>query len=353
MIFLLYPFELLYKLGFFLVSRYKKFKGNKDAFPFKIISVGNLSVGGTGKSVVVPFLVRLLGIQEAVIILRGYKGSVEKSGRSVMASDGQQIFLNKKEAGDEALMYAQELNVPVVVGADRYRSCRVLESWVQSTQKKINYVILDDAYQNYSVKKNCEILLIDARAPFDNGHCLPVGRLREKDYTRADVIILTHADMISQQERAHIKEKLLADFDDNKIFMGAHVPGGIFFQNKKEFVRTDYVHKKFLVTAGVGSFSGVCNTAKQAGVTIGAMREYTDHHQYVSQDIDDLVAHMKNKNCDGIVTTAKDWVKLESLINKRSDAQALPFYVLRVSFEFLSPHEYDKFIAIFRGHLSI
>ncbi len=328
---------------------YKKIKSNKETFSFKITSVGNLSVGGTGKSVVVPFLVRILGVQESAIVLRGYKGSIEKMGRSTMVSDGSSVFISRGESGDEAMMYCQELSIPVVVGTNRYMSCRLLESWMQHENKKIKYVVLDDAYQNYSVKKDCEILLLDARAPFDNGHCLPAGRLREKDYARADFIILTHADMIREQERLNIKEKILTDFDGDRIFMGAHVPSGIFFHNKTEVGRSDYSNKKFLVAAGVGSFSGVCNTARQAGVVIGATQEYKDHHHYKPQDIDNLISVMKTKKCDAILTTAKDWVKLETLMNGRSDIQLLPIYVLRVAFEFLSQYEHDKFLKIFQS----
>lgn len=336
--------ERIYCLGFRLVTAYKRWRGNKGPFPFKIISVGNLSTGGTGKSVVVPFLANLLGKEHVAIALRGYKGSVSHSGQSGLVADGQTIFLTKDQCGDEAMMYALQEKIPIVVGKNRAQSCALLQRWAQVQHKKITYVILDDAYQNFDVKKDLEILLLDARAPFDNGHCLPAGMLREKDCTRADLIILTHADAVDEQARQHIKHSLLAKFPPAHIFMGAHAPSGIFHLNEKEVDVTTLAEKKFLLTAGVGSFKGVLNTAQRAGIQIHGIKEYSDHYAYTISDLEQLFAKMYDFGCDGIVTTAKDWVKMQPLLSQWSDWQRLPIFVIRVGFEFLSDQEYDNFV---------
>lgn len=345
---LLFPFEFLYIIGFKLVIAYKSFRGNRSFPQFKVIAVGNLTMGGTGKSVVVPFLANLIGFQKSAIVLRGYKGQVEHSGRSVLVSDGHQIFVTKEQSGDEAMMYGLEGNACVVVGKNRAQSLELLEDIQLQHQKKITHVLLDDAYQNHAVKKDLEILLLDARAPLGNGHCLPLGSLREKDYTRADIIILTHADRITHQHREHIKQHLLSKMPPACIFTGRHAPAGVFHLNKTKVPANQLAQKKFLLVAGVGSFQGVIHTVQSAGVSIVASKEFRDHHEYVQADLDELLGIMKREHCDGIVTTAKDWVKLQGLLSTLPDLQKSLFYVVRVTFEFLSVQEYDDFLKVMK-----
>lgn len=308
-------------------------------------------MGGTGKSVVVAFLVRTLRAQHSAIVLRGYGGLGEKSKHSLLVSDGRTVLVTRQQSGDEAMMHARALNVPVVVGKNRAQSCLLLESRARDGKYHIDYVILDDAYQNFDVQKNCEILLLDGRAPFDNGHCLPVGRLRETDYHRADIIIITHANMLSQTQRLHIRQTLLHDFDKDHIFMGAHVPHGIFYHNQTPVQTDDLKDKRFFVCAGVGSFSGVLASVKQCGVIIGDSIQFGDHHEYTIRDIKKIIDGAQMHHCDGIVTTAKDWVKLEPLLSQCVEWRLFPWHVLRVEFEFLSSHEYDNFMNVLRHML--
>jgi tetraacyldisaccharide 4'-kinase len=342
---LLVPLEVFYRIGFKVVCAYKKSKCAQKSFHFKIISVGNLSVGGTGKSVVVPVLVRALSVYGVAVALRGYKGKVSKTDESVLVTDGTTIFVDKDVCGDEAFMYAQQLGVPVVVGKNRARSCQLIENHC----KDVRYVILDDAYQHFSVKKNYDIVLLDARAPFDNGHCLPAGRLREKDYSRADAIVLTHADMVNIAEIERIKKKVLSSFDPKHIFCGRHAPAGIYHLNETLTDPLFLSNKNFLVVAGVGSFKGVIQTVEHAGVSVGDTYEYADHYAYEQCDVDGLLLRMQEKKLAGIVTTEKDWVKLFPLLITQKNWQHLPVYVIRVSFEFLSPSEYAEFIKDLRN----
>jgi tetraacyldisaccharide 4'-kinase len=338
-LFLVYPLELLYRLGFHIVIAHKRRHANKDPFPFKIIAVGNLTVGGTGKSVVVPFLVDLLGRDQSAVVLRGYRGSLERDGRAALVSDGRAIVVTREQSGDEAMMYAQQLGVPIAIGADRSRACKLLTGM----NSKIKYVILDDAYQNYSVKKDIEILLLDARAPFDNGHCLPLGRLREKDYTRATFIVLTHADNVDRTTLEYIKRIRLKKFAYEKIYEGKHASAGIYRENKDRVETFDVKSKNFLVVAGVGSFDGVVASVQQAGCSVRATKQYRDHHNYTVQNLDDVRVLMHKTSCDSVITTAKDWVKLAPLLDQEKAVGGLPIFVIRVAFEFLSPSEQNRF----------
>jgi len=347
LLFLLYPLEIIYRFGFALVTWYKRKRVYTRLFPFKIISVGNLSVGGTGKSVVVPFIARVLGVPHTAIVLRGYKGSLECRGLPTLVRDTKNIFIDVKASGDEAMMYAHVLPVPIVVCKNRARACRLLEH----VSPVPDFVLLDDAYQNYGVKKDFEIVLVDARRPFENGHCLPAGRLREKDYRRADCIIATHADAVSQMQRDAIKYELFSDIAPNRIFMGRHAFGGVY-QGNQMFLQPDsYIGSRALVCASVGAFDGVLASIARAGFIIGGTQQYRDHHAYTAADVASLMALMHKHTCSCVVTTAKDWVKLEPLVQQYEEWQSLPIFVIRVDFEFLSTQEYDCFVALLRHKL--
>lgn len=336
--------EFFYCIGFRLVHSVKRFtRSSRDAFPFKIISVGNLSVGGTGKSVVVAFLVKQLADKHCAIVLRGYKGSVQRQKKSILVSDGQQVFADRFVCGDEAVMHAQTLRVPVVVGRNRALSCDLLKE-LSLQGSPIKYVILDDAYQNSDVVKDVEIVLLDARAPLENGHCLPAGRLREKDLSRAHILILTHADLVSYcQLSLAVQQITSAGFPGDAIFCGKHRADGVYHLNLDCCSCCDIEHKKFLIAAGIGSFDGFVATVREQGICVCASYQFADHHPYTSNDVHALFDDMNQQLCDGIVVTTKDWVKLQPLLIHRADFLSLPIYVLRVVFEFLSAEEYSNF----------
>lgn len=349
---LLLPIEFLYRCGFFLVTRYKWIRGRTNNFPFKIISVGNLSVGGTGKSVFVSFLIDLLGADKSAIVTRGYRGAISASGKNRIINPEQALCLTWKDAGDEACMFVQGHNVPVVVGKNRAASCVLLSAWMTQPRRKISYVVLDDSYQNNDVVKQCEILLLDARAPFDNGHCIPVGRLREKDFSRADIIILTHADMITAQAREHVKQHLLKKFNQDRIFMGAHVPLGIYEKNEQYVNAVDAASMPFVAVAGIGSFDNFFHTLKQQKLSIVSCLQYTDHYAYAVHDVENIIACVEKNMAHGIITTAKDWVKIAPLLDQISSKNKPHFFVLRIGFEFLSSQEYACFYGAIQQYLA-
>jgi len=377
-------FELFYRAIFFVITIFKRaLVHNKRTSFFYVISVGNLSVGGTGKSVFVQFLVHALQkralalrneamkwtsvsngslAKSCAIALRGYKSKLEKTGESFLVHDGITSYYDVTETGDEAYMLAQNLQVPIVIGPNRAKSCDVLEKFYKNigAQEK-SYLILDDAYRHTTLKKNLEILLLDARHPFENNHCLPAGRLREKDYTRADIIILTHADAITTQALDDIKKNKLKKFDQTKIFSGKHVTQGIYYHNQNSNknapgstinfsdVYAGNIKKQVLVFAGIGSFSNFVHTVKQSKINpeiiISQTIEYQDHHAYTKNDLEKIIQVLEINKLDCAITTSKDWCKLEPIINQHN--LTIPIYVLRVGFEFLSTREYDNFMRVF------
>ncbi|MFH1832326.1 MAG: tetraacyldisaccharide 4'-kinase [bacterium] len=328
--------EFFYKIIFSLTCSSKKKKGGKNFPSFFIISVGNLSIGGTGKSVVTQFLVKALAPKKGAIVMRGYRGRVSKTDNSLLVHDGHNFLCDVSECGDEAFMSAQNLQVPVVVGRDRAKSCELLNS-KSGSSGQLDFIVLDDAYQNFQVKKDFEILLLDARSPFENGHCLPAGRLREKDFSRADAIILTHADSVSEPDISVIKKLLLHNFDQAKIFTGKHVCKNSMIDAQDE---------NFLIFAGIGSWESFETSVSQLGIATHNKKIYENHYAYKLSDVRDLIAYIEKHNLDGALTTQKDLCKIVPFFKYLTEKEIRYFHVLAIEFEFLSSQEYSNFMLL-------
>jgi tetraacyldisaccharide 4'-kinase len=333
--FILCFFELFYRAGFFFVSFFKRiFRQKKISFA-KTVSIGNLSVGGTGKSVLSRFLVDELIGRRGALVLRGYGGSE----KTMMVSDGNGMVCTKRLAGDEASLYAEILTVPVVAGSDRYRSIMFLKRECFRKACDFEYVVLDDAYQNYDVKKDIEILLLDARRPFENGHCLPAGRLREKDYSRADIVVLTHANKIGDGELIELRGLL----SSKQVFTGKHVFAGLVDGDGDAVGEEEISGQKVCVLAGIGSFRQFVDSVQQLNAEVVIEHHYPDHYQYSQDDIC-LLQKQKNEGLfDIIVTTRKDWQRLEGLVA----GKGLRIYIQDVKFEFLLKKEKEDFFSFF------
>jgi tetraacyldisaccharide 4'-kinase len=336
------PLEFLYNIGFSVAIFFKKRRGFFDAKPFKVISVGNLSVGCTGKSVFVLFLSKILG--PGAILLRGY-GRKNKKEKNILVHRGTQ-GIDVDSIGDEAMMFLYQGGVPVAVGADRRRSIKLLKKFCEQERRSFRYVFLDDAYQNFQLKKDFEILLLDARAPFGNGRCLPLGPLREKDASRANVIVLTHADMVAKEEIIALQKK----YFPTRVFAGRHAVTGVFVPDSNENV--DCSGKKIFAFAGIGSFSGFLESLQKNNLSIVGHKKFSDHALYSVADIEWCVKEAKRLGADAIVTTEKDWQKLRALVMGDLDAHKNYFYVLRVQFEFLSDTQQDEFVKMVESSVS-
>lgn len=335
--------EPLYRAGFFIAQFYRKKMGG-TVVPFSVLSVGNLSVGGTGKSVVVSFLGNLLASRAPAIVLRGYGGHAAQGGTNILVSDGKNILCDVATSGDEAFMFAQSFGGPVVVGADRLRSCQLLEVWSRKTDNVVKTVILDDAYQNYKIFKNVEILLLDARKPFDNEHALPAGRLREKNYRRAHFFFLMHADQVSPAFLHFIATNLLIGVDEKFIFAGKHAYAGMFLDNAGVDQTKNLRSQLCMIVAGIGSPSGFERTVADAGLVSCASFIFPDHHDYSCTDLEKLEQYAQEKDCFVVVTTAKDWVKVQPLVQKVPSK--IQWYVIRVAFDFLQMHDHQRFSTL-------
>ena len=284
----------------------------------KVVSVGNITLGGTGKTSLVEFIAKYLKQQghKVVILSRGYKRKF---------TDYRLPITDYQTMGDEPYMLQMNLvDIPVIVDADRIRSGnRAISDYGADT------VIFDDGLQQWRIKKDLEIVTIDATNPLGNRYLLPRGILRQplSSLKRADVFVLT-------------KTNLNADIDDIKDTLNRLNPSGIIIEsihqpsrfyniNKPDELFDTEILKGKTVTlfSGIGDPDSFENLIINLGVKIGLSFRFDDHHNYTRQDLDKLIKGSKDKNIDTIITTQKDAARLYELRLATLDLRLL---VLRV-----------------------
>lgn len=290
---------------------YKKQFLKQKSLPCMVISIGNISVGGTGKTpmaIYIAAVIKSLG-KKPVVVSRGYKG--EYSGGTLIVSDGEHIFADAQTAGDEAYMMALRRLFPVIVGKDRYLSgCKAIDMF------KPDVILLDDGFQHLRLKRDIDFVLLDSEKPFGNNIMLPAGPLREpvdQVSKRGDVLIFTRFDEdkvnMNQMEIISLKNPALMKFTS------FHKPF-IYFQKEKSgaFAYSsvkDLKGKTAVMFSGLAGNHAFYKTMKQSGVNVLVHLEFTDHYLYKEADIFAINQSAKEKKADMILTTEKDWVKFE------------------------------------------
>ncbi|HEX8552323.1 MAG TPA: tetraacyldisaccharide 4'-kinase [Abditibacteriaceae bacterium] len=301
-----------------LEQRRLRFSASPVRLPVPVVSVGNLSVGGTGKTPTVLLVAREFSERKIGIIARGYRGSAR--GVAVV-SDGKTILLKARECGDEPLLHAQTLlDAIVVVGKDRVAAAQ------RAIELGAELLILDDAFSYWSLGRDVNLVLLDARAPFDNGHLLPRGRLREEPATlaRADAIILTRSDRATEAQLA-ATETEVAKHSGARVFRATHAP-----QHLRETETGARVELEKLRGAKIGALSGLADntafarTLEEQGGNVVAHIARRDHHAWGEGEIEAALRLCKTNGASFAVTTAKDAVKFPTRV------WPLPLYVLEI-----------------------
>lgn len=335
--FLLCACERLYCLLFYINSHLRSLSFSSPVM-LPTISVGNIVCGGVGKSVFISSIIHALdGTLRGVILLRGYRGMRESTGGLVADGYGN-TFMSVLQAGDEAIMHAfQNPSAIVAVGKNRAKILRKVMYLYDC-----DYVVLDDAYQHRGLLRNLDILLIDVRAPFDNGHCLPAGKLREKDVSRANIIIFTHAAGKSLFETRMLKEKIRLQGFKGSFFSGIHQLKGILNVNFAPVPIEKIGHKVFIF-AGIGEFAGFRSLVANLGFHIVNEVCFPNHHGYNKADIVKIFAKAENSGAFSCITTLKDLVKVRTIW---SEVTTMPLFALEVAFSFISQSEFKQFCTI-------
>lgn len=278
-----------------------------------VISVGNLTLGGAGKTPVAHYIADYLKSEghSVAILTRGYKR--ESSGLRVLndprIKNPEQT--NYREFGDEPLMLARSLpDVPVIIHNDRVEAGKLAVSTFKS-----DVLVLDDGYQHLPLARDLNILLIDATDPFGSFEMPPFGRLREPLYglKRSDAIIITRADRSFDQgqTQAIIKhycgDKIPVMYIYSIIARWRHVLTGEIYEVK------DLAGWNVAVACGIANPLAFSEDILQAGVNIVSESFFDDHHAFVQEDVDRITQDARAAGADAIVVTEKDAVRLEGL----------------------------------------
>ncbi len=330
----LYPLSLLYGAGVGArLAMYRAGVLKQKKIPAIVISVGNITAGGSGKTPMTVLLARFLRDrgEKAAVVSRGYKGTAK--GVSVV-SDGEKVFMGPAPAGDEPFLMARLLKgVPVVVGADRVKAALFC---VKNFAARV--IILDDGFQHIRLCRDLNILLVDAGAGFGNMRLLPRGPLREPidGIKRADLVMVKGGPP-GERESGIIRRY-------GKPVLGFfYKPVGIIDIIKKSVLSPEeFRGKKILAVAGIARPEGFLKTLKGVGVDIVATVFHPDHYTYKPGDIDDMKKTLETTGADAVITTEKDGVKLEGFLSK---AKGLRVYALSVEAVMEDPAALERVIA--------
>ncbi len=339
----------------FRIWMYDKRVIRNHALGCLVVSIGNLSCGGTGKTPVTEVFARTLSAKgrRVAILSRGYRSRKRSLFSKLMhmfrsqkieippkvVSDGRNLLLESDYAGDEPYMLASNLpNVAVVVDKDRVKSGLYA---VENFQTDV--IILDDGFQYLMLKPHINIVLVDSTDPFGNGHVLPRGILREpiKNIRRADYIFLTKSD--GSHKLHHLKNFLRRHTRRAEIIECCHRPQHLV----RMFSRREIEPLEKLRGARVAALSAIACPAsfesflRQLGANLVLCDHYADHHRYTQQEIIDFINQAKAAGAEFIVTTEKDAVRIPKL-----DRCDVPIFYLRIQIDILSGQEsFDQCIS--------
>ncbi|MBN1663368.1 MAG: tetraacyldisaccharide 4'-kinase [Deltaproteobacteria bacterium] len=283
-----------YDKGFFKQTR----------LPCKVISIGNIAAGGTGKTPMTILVAKLL--KEAgfrpVILSRGYGGKTPAAVNIV--SDGKDILLGPEEGGDEPVMMARACpGMPVISGRQR----RVTGAYAVD-HFLADVLILDDGFQHRSLYRDMDIVLVDKDRPLGNGFMLPRGPLREpaKALRRADLIVKTEI-----KTNPFADEPDISFPDASIVFHGYRQPTGWTAGMSGQSCPPDYLKDKRLCAfAGIAVPDAFKKTLESLGLNVVVWIPFPDHHRYTEKDIAEICRRSRDGAADMIVATEKDGVKL-------------------------------------------
>ena len=280
-----------------------------------VITVGNLTLGGTGKTPMVKWIagrLQLAGLRVA-IVSRGYG-----------AADGKH--------NDEALELAQALpNVPHVQNRDRVAAARQA---IRDFGSQV--ILLDDGYQHRRLARDLDIVLLDALEPFGFEHVFPRGTLREPlvGLRRAQVVCLSRADAISPAEREAIRERVASIAPGAAWCEAAHAASRLVNSEGESRPLDHLAGQRVAAFCGIGNPAGFRHTLAAAECEPIGWREFPDHHAYSATDRDELAAMAQTSDADLLVCTQKDLVKLQ-----QPELSGVPLWAVGIEIKFFAGEE--------------
>lgn len=289
--------------------------------PCPVISIGNISVGGTGKTPLVQRVCEFLTARgvKVCVLSRGYRGANEH-GMAVVSTETR-VELDARSAGDEAYLLARSLpGVPVLVGKDRRKSGAL--AWERF---KPDAIILDDGMQFYQLRRDLEIAALNAARPFDNGWTFPRGLLREppSHLRRANCVVITHADQVEAEKITALQERLKRLSPRAALYTASYAVEGL-----RALDRSPAPPLGWLRGRRVASFCALGNPAlfeaqlERAGAELACRFRFPDHHSPTAGELQKIIPEACAQGAEAMIVSEKDAVKLPPL------GRPLPFYAL-------------------------
>ena len=289
--------------GFFVGKRNDKFDNSQEIIKCRVpvISVGNLSVGGTGKTPFVQMLTKYFiskGFKPG-IIGKGYK---RQSKGEVIVGDGTKVLVSATIGGDEMVLLADSLNVPVIAHDSKAKAAL-------SMQEKfdVDLIIVDDGFQHRQLHRDLDIVLID-KETYENPELMPVGRLREpiESIKRADVVCITGSFELQNNFTRHFKENVV------RIRVKPVQANPYYMIDKFQLKIRDSIKNPLncIAFAGIAKPNRFFDMLKDLGYSTLDSHSFPDHHNYSISDLKLLIDLCNRKKCDHIATTEKDAAKI-------------------------------------------
>lgn len=350
--FILFLASLLYALGINIIFALRK-NGILSAAHLggKVISVGNLTLGGTGKTPLVELAARCLieRGKKVAILTRGYK--IPSKEKNAAPNIKPLLF---EEIGDEPALLGIKLpQATILVGPDRIKNGRVAIS-----RYGADVLLLDDGFQHWRLSRDMDIVLIDALNPFGNGRLLPRGILREpaSGLIRAAVVVITKVNAVTAQQIETLKSAIKRLNPEALIVTSFHKPVNLVeFANSErlpepsaatpEFPPDWARGKEFVSVCAVADPDYFLKTLNSLGAIIKASLNFRDHHPYSFKDLRLICEKCRQSGADKIITTEKDMIKLKPLIERNRlplTNLKLEFLALGIRLELIENQ--DKFI---------
>ena len=287
----------------------------------RVISIGNITVGGTGKTPMTIYLAGMLtGLgYKVVVVSRGYRGRGGKKGGIV--SNGGEILMGPDSSGDEPFMMAARLNnIPVVVGQNRYNAGLLA---IRNFNPDI--ILLDDGFQHRKLFRDIDLLLLDSRRPFGNFHLIPRGVLREPAVSikRADAFILTR----SSSDNTGTRDTISAVSNNQPVFEAYNTfyffkveKGGVSnpasdFQNELYEDFSPVAGKKIVAFSGIAGNSHFRKTLEEFKCDVLEFFGFPDHHRYSTGDMERISKSVRDRRAELVMTTEKDFARMDGKFN--------------------------------------
>jgi len=317
-------------IGYLLAVRFRNMLYSKGLLKMHkvdatVLCVGNITVGGTGKTPLVVWLCKLIAQQyKYAILTRGYKATQNHI--------------------DEPAMLAESCpEAEVIVNPDRVAGAtEAIEKYTADV------LVMDDGFQHRRLARDLDIIAIDATQPFGFGKLLPAGLLREpvSSLNRANAAVITRCDQVTEVQLSELEQILRATNPDMVIAKSTHTPVYAKSKDNEEISIGQLKGKKIFAFCGIGNPDAFLNTVNNLGANVAGSKIYDDHYHYTNASLAEISEHGKELDVDLILTTQKDWTKVISkleLQNSKSKSYP-PFAHLKIEIKFLAGQ--DKLTAL-------